>query len=151
MYSQPVDTHTPTQYAADLIEKGYSPDEVREILRNQHLSSPGIKRVLSDLIDNRNLTADLLADFAGIDPATIFRILKGTRNPSRNILIRISLTLKLSIEETQSLLKSGNCAALSGSRERDLIIMQGIIHCHQIDEVNDALTAKGMLTLNSRG
>lgn len=151
MSNQPKDKNTATQYATDLIAQGYSPDEVKDILRNQHIAAPGIKRVLSDLIDSRGLTADRLADFVGIDPATIFRILKGTRNPSRNILLRIALVLKLSMEETQALLKSGNCASLSGSRERDLIIMEGIIHKHFIDEVNYMLTEKGMLDLNSRG
>lgn len=151
MSNQPADKNTATQYAADLIAQGYSTEEVKDILRKQHIATPGIKRVLSDLIDSKGFTADRLADFVGIDPATIFRILKGTRNPSRNILLRIALVLKLSIEETQALLKSGNCASLSGSRERDLVIMEGIIHKRFIDEVNYALTEKGMLDLNSRG
>ena len=78
MSNQPKDKNTATQYATDLIAQGYSPEEVKDILRNQHIATPGIKRVLSDLIDSRGLTADRLADFVGIDPATIFRILKGT-------------------------------------------------------------------------
>ena len=73
------------------------------------------------------------------------------RNPSRNALLRIAMGMELSLEETQVLLKSGNCAALSASRERDLEIMNGIIKKKYYDEVNDALIEKNLPDLDGRG
>ena len=49
------------------------------------------------------------------------------------------------------LLKSGNCAALSASRPRDLIIMDGIINKKYFDDINNVLIEKGLTDLNSRG
>ena len=73
------------------------------------------------------------------------------RNPSRNALLRIAMGMELSLEETQVLLKSGNCAALSASRERDLEIMNGIINKKYYDEVNAALIKKNLPDLDGRG
>ena len=58
--------------------------------------------------------------------------------------------LALSFEETQVLLKSGNCSLLSAARERDLVIMSGIANELDYETVNKELTEKGMPDLNVR-
>lgn len=142
---------SPTSYAAGLIAKGYSPDEVKNIMKREKITFPTISGVLNEMIGAKNLTVEIVAGRADIDPTTIYRFMKRTRNPSRNALLRIAMGMELSLEETQVLLKSGNCAALSASRERDLVIMDGIIQKKYYDEVNDALIQKNLPILDGRG
>lgn len=143
--------NSPTVYAANLIANGYTPDEVKEIMKREKMAFPTISGVLNELIGAKNLTVDIVAGRADIDPATIYRFMNKKRNPSRNALLRIAMGMELSLEETQVLLKSGNCAALSGSRERDIEIMDGIINKKYYDEVNDVLHRKNLPDLNGRG
>ena len=140
-----------TAYAADLIARGYTPDEVRDIMKHEKIVFPTLSGVLNELIGSKNLTVEIVAGRADIDPATIYRFMSKKRNPSRNALLRIAMGMELSLEETQVLLKSGNCAALSASRERDLEIMNGIINKKYYDEVNAALIKKNLPDLDGRG
>lgn len=142
---------SPTAYAAGLIAKGYTPDEVKEIMKREKIVFPTISGVLNEMMGARGLTVEVIAGRADIDPATIYRFMSKKRNPSRNALLRIAMGMKLSLEETQVLLKSGNCAVLSASRERDLEIMDGIIKKKDYDEVNAALVKKNLLDLDGRG
>lgn len=142
---------SPTTYAAGLISKGYTPDEVREIMKREKIVFPTISGVLNEMMGSRDMTVEFVSGSADIDPATIYRFMSGKRNPSRNALLRIAMGMKLSLEETQVLLKSGNCAVLSASRERDLEIMDGIIKKRDYDEVNTALSKKNLPVLDGRG
>ena len=85
-----------------------------------------------------------------MNPSTIYKYLNREENPSRNTLIRLALAMKITLEETQVLLKSGNRAALSGSRVRDVYIMDGIITKKDYDQVNAVLSKNGLLDLNAR-
>lgn len=142
---------SPTVYAAKLIAKGYIPDEVTEIMKREKIVFPTISGVLNEMLGTKNLSVEVVAGRADIDPATIYRFMSKKRNPSRNALLRIAMGMELSLEETQVLLKSGNCAALSASRERDLEIMNGIIKKKYYDEVNAALIKKNLPDLDGRG
>ena len=145
------DNMTPTQWAAKLISDGYSPEKVEQILRREGIAFPTIAGVLNEMLGKKNMSVEMLAGFSGMDPSTIHRILNRTRNPSRNGLIKLALALSLTLEETQVLIKSGNCSALSGTRLRDLVIMDGIINKSNYFDVNKALTEKGLDSLDSKG
>ncbi len=144
-------SNSPTVYATRLIAKGYTTDEVMKIMKREKINFPTISGVLNEMIGAKNLTVEIVAGRADIDPTTIYRFMNKKRNPSRNALLRIAMGMELSLEETQVLLKSGNCAALSGSRERDIEIMNGIINKKDYDEVNAALLRKKLPDLNGRG
>ena len=138
---------SPTIFAAKLILEGHTPDEVKHIMESRKMSYPTVSNVLDEFMSKKKLSVDALADMSGIDASGIRRIMNGQRNPSRNILLRIAMALSLSVEETQVLLKSGNCAPLSAARERDLIIMDAIIHGKKYDSVNELLMSKQMPVL----
>lgn len=142
---------SPTTYAAGLIARGYTPDEVAEIMKREKIIFPTISSVLNEMMGAKGLNMEDVAGRADIDPATIYRFMSKKRNPSRNALIRIAMGMELSLEETQILLKSGNCAALSASRERDLEIMNGIIKKKYYIDVNEALKKKNLPDLDGRG
>ncbi len=145
------DGKSQTQIAAEYLEKGFTPEEVVEIMKREKIFFPSIASVLNEFLGKKNKSVEALAELSGMNPATIYRFMNNERNPSRNALLRMAVTLELSLDETQVLLKSGNCAALSASRPRDLIIMDGIINKKYFDDINNVLIEKGLTDLNSRG
>jgi DNA-binding phage protein len=112
---------------------------------------PTLTDCLNEMIGRQNRPIDAIAGLAGMNTATFHKILSRKMNPSRNMLIRISRSLDMTFEETQILLKSGNCAALSGNRGRDLYLIDGIENKKGIADINDALTSHGYMDLSGRG
>ena len=141
---------TPTEMAAYCFEKGYTPDEVKEVMNRRKIIFPTISEVMNEFMGKKNMSVENIADLSDINPSTIYRIMKKLRNPSRNAIIRIAAALSLSIQETQVLLKSGNCSLLSASRDRDLIIMEGLAQYRDYETINEALKEKSMSDLNIR-
>lgn len=142
---------TPTLRAAEYFQMGYSPQEVMEIMDQEKVVFPSFSGVLMEFLGKRNMSVDTLAGLSGINAASIYRFMNKERNPTRNALLRMAFAMQLSIQDTQVLLKSGNCASLSASRPRDLIIMDGLINMKYIDDVNQALIKRNMMDLSSRG
>lgn len=134
-----------TVAVVNLIKQGYS---IEEIAKKATL--PTLASCLNEMMGRRNLSAQVTADMADINPATLHKIMSRKMVPSRNVLLRISFALEMSFDETQVLLKSGNCAALSGSRERDLYIIDGIENGKTYDVVNKMLTTHGLPDLYSK-
>ncbi len=142
---------TPTEYAAELMQREFTSEEVAEILKQQKIVYPSINDALLSFSGKKNMSYEALADFSGINKATIYKIANRKLNPGRNVLLRIAFALRLSLAETQVLLKAGQKAQLSASKNRDLIIMEGIIHEKFIDDVNKELEEKEFQDLNAKG
>ena len=138
---------TPTTFAAKLILEGHTPEEVKAIMEQRNMNYPSVADVLNEFMSKKKRSVDELSEKSGVNSVSIQRIMNRQRNPSRNILLRIAMALSLSVEETQVLLKSGNCTTLSASRDRDLIIMDAIIHGKNYDDVNELLVSKDMPVL----
>lgn len=126
---------SPTEIAIDLIKRGKSLNTVI-----QEAKLPTLSAYLFEFICKKNISVDTVAGLADLNKTSLYRILNGEMNPRPNVLIRLSRVLDMDIEETQKLLKCGNCASLSGSKPRDVYIMDGIIHNRTITEISDILT-----------
>ncbi len=137
------DTGLNTVTVARLIAEGYPIDEL-----SRQAALPSLAGYLNRMMGRRNYSVEVTAGYAGLNPATIHKIMSQKITPSRNALLRIALALELSFEETQTLLKAGNCAALSGNRHRDLYIIKGLEDHLNFVEVNEMLTAQGFSDLN---
>lgn len=105
---------------------------------------PTLSACLNEFMGQRGLSSDALAGLAGINRATVFKILGDKMKPSQEMLVSFALVLELSFEQTQTLLKCGNCSALSGMRQRDAIIIKGITEHQPLDDVDEALRALGL-------
>lgn len=136
-------THT----IIELIKHGMNYDQIQQEIEKRQWSFPTIRDVLNTLIGQKDQSVRNISDVSGISQTTIYRIMNGTRNATRNMIIRIASAMALDIEETQILLKSANCALL-GSRERDIIIMHGLENKLFCDQINDELKAHNMAPLN---
>ena len=82
--------------------------------------------------------------------ARLYKILNGDTHPTRNVLLRLSRVLEMSIEKTQQLLKMAGLSSLSGSKTEDLIIMYGIINGMRIMDIDQDLTRNGYPGLFSK-
>lgn len=145
-----------TRYAIELMQDGYSAEEAQKIIDEAQMSFPSLLEVMNELLAKKKTSVADAAAWSDTDTATLYRVMKGSRNPSRNLILRVAINLELSLDETQTLLKSCKLAQLSGTRPRDNIIMHGIINREKtdgyiIDEINKELAAKNMLTLEGRG
>lgn len=70
----------------------------------------------------------------------VYKVLNGTRKPSRNIIIAIAFGMKLSIEETQLLLRVSKFAMLDPRDKRDSIIIYSLKSERSIYQLNDLLS-----------
>lgn len=133
---------TPTEIAAYYFEKGHSVEELNELMNKRKITYPTISQVMNEFMGKKNLSVETIADMADVNPATIYKIMSGDRNPKRNVIIRIAIAMVLTIHETNALLKSANCSLLSAARERDLIIMEGIAQEKDYETINETIKAR---------
>lgn len=135
-----------TQAMKDELRKEISPTELI-----QRLSKTSLHSYLLGVMGKKRISTDALAELAALNRASLYRILNGsTKHPQRNVLLRLALVLRLTFDETQTLLYYGGCAALSGNRARDIILSDGIINGRSIDEVNSRLKRHYFIDLYSR-
>ena len=111
---------------------------------------PKLADILNECFGQIDKPIIAIAELSGINNSSIHKALNGEMNPTRNTLLRLAFTMGLSFETTQVLLKSGNRSSLSGGRDRDRIIMQGIIKGYHLGDVCDELARNGFRDLYSK-
>ena len=132
-------------------------------LQNELMSAPDLDRFLSETQDNfydtnfadllmslfekKGISKAALAKKAGISNVYLYQIFSGERNPSRNRILCLCFGLIASLEETQELLKHSGYAQLYAKNKRDAIIIYGLTHNMDLDEVNDRLFSEHEETL----
>lgn len=132
-------------------------------LQNELMSAPDLDRFLSENQDNfydanfadllmslfekKGISKAALAKKAGISNVYLYQIFSGERNPSRNRILCLCYGLTASLDETQELLKHSGYAQLYAKNKRDAIIIYGLTHGMDLDEVNDRLFSEHEETL----
>lgn len=132
-------------------------------LQNELMSAPDLSRFLSenkdvfnhknfsemlqDLFKKKKISKATLARKAGISNVYLYQIFSGERNPSRNRILCLCYGLDATLEETQELLKHSGYAQLYVKDKRDAIIIYGLVHSLELDEVNDRLFSEKEETL----
>lgn len=105
-------------------------------------------RGTSDLPVDKSV--EVIAGLADLNKTTLYRILNGEMNPKRNVLLRLSRVLNMDLDETQDLLKCGNVATLSGTRPRDILIMDGILSGKDLTDISGILKEHALPDLFSK-
>ena len=77
----------------------------------------------------------------------MYQLFSGIRRPSRDRLIALAISMNVSLEEMQELLRHGGFAELYARDKRDAILIFGISHQMTLHEMNDLLFDKGVETL----
>lgn len=104
-------------------------------------------RLLQELFDQRGISKATLAKRSGMSEVYLHQLFAGGRNPSRNRILCLCFGLSATLEETQDLLTGSGNASLYARDRRDAIILYGLLHGLELDEVNDRLFLEGEQTL----
>lgn len=94
---------------------------------------------LNTLIEERGLKKSDVIHRAGLDRSYAYQIFDGHKNPNRDKVIALCLSMRLGLEETQRLLKQTGYPLLYAKFKQDSIILFGLQHSLSTMEVNDLL------------
>ena len=103
--------------------------------------------MLLKMFQKSGLSKAALAKRAGTSEVYLYQIFSGERTPSRDRTICLCYGLSATLEETQELLKCSGLAQLYVKNRRDAIIIYGLAHKMELDEINDRLFAEEEATL----
>ncbi len=77
----------------------------------------------------------------------VYKVFKGERLPSRDVLISIAFGMRLSLEEAQLLLRISKFAILDAREKRDSILIYCLTHGCDVFQTDDMLDAQDATTL----
>ncbi len=104
-----------------------------------------IGHYLFELLIKYNKKAHIVSTDAYLASGYVGNIINHKRTrPSRDVLIRICLTLNTTVEETQKLLRYAGHSPLYVRRKRDVMIWFGLMKGQSLDEVNDNIIKRGL-------
>ena len=106
-----------------------------------------ICQLLGQLYDKKAISKAALARKAGMSEVYLHQVFSGRRKPSRDRLLCLCIGMEASLEEIQSLLKQAVYAQLYPKTRRDSIIIYGILHHMELEEINDKLFTENERTL----
>ena len=89
-----------------------------------------------------------LINQAGLDQSYGYKIFRGQHLPSRDIIIKLALVLRLNLTETQRLLKLGQVNELYPRNERDAIIIFCLNQKKSLTETDEELYKHQQKTLS---
>lgn len=103
--------------------------------------------MLQKLFQKSGLSKATLAKRAGTSEVYLYQLFSGERRPSRDRTICLCYGLSCTLEETQELLMCSGLAQLYVKNRRDAIVIYGLAHEMELNEINDRLYAEGEATL----
>ena len=95
---------------------------------------------LEALCRDRKLVAEKAIRQSGIDRSYGHQLFNGTRQPSRDKVLQLAIGMRLTVEETQRLLRSAGKSALYPRLRRDAVVLYGLGRAMSVMEVQSLLT-----------
>ncbi|NBI68322.1 XRE family transcriptional regulator [Pseudoflavonifractor sp. 60] len=106
-----------------------------------------VSTFLTNLYEKCGLSKAELARRAEMSEVYLHQVFSGRRRPSRDRLLCLCVSMEVSLEDTQRLLKQVGYAPIYLKLKRDAIIGHGILHRTPLTEVNDKLFSENEKTL----
>lgn len=103
---------------------------------------------LNTMIREKEFKKSMIINQSGLDRSYAYQIFDGQRTPNRDKVLALCLSMKLSIEETQQLLKHTSYTPLYARFRRDSIILFGLEHALSVIEINELLYEMNEAILN---
>ena len=107
-----------------------------------------LTQYLSILLERHNLTKQEVYAASNLDRSLTYQIFNGSRRPSRNALFSIALGMRLTLPETQRLLKIAQRGELYPKNRRDAAILFCIFQKLSLIETELLLDSIGEPCLN---
>ncbi|MBQ8249021.1 MAG: helix-turn-helix transcriptional regulator [Clostridia bacterium] len=101
---------------------------------------------LGEALNHKNMILSEVAKASG-QGEYVYKVFRGERKPSRDVVLAIAIGMKMNTDETTLLLRIAKLAALDPRDKRDSIILYSLKEGHEIDKVNDLLYEMNEQTL----
>ncbi len=108
-------------------------------LDEKEYNGPAISVYLCDLLTEHQMEVREAIKKLGLERTYGYQMFNGTRKPTRTMLVRLGLLLKLSLEEVNRLLKIGGKEALYPRRREDAAAIYAIEKKLSLEEWEDML------------
>ena len=109
-----------------------------DVLGNDSFYVPSLAADLAALLRDHHMTVRDIVLRCNLDRSYGYQMFNGTRTPTRNFLLKLSLLLRLSETEAQRLLKIAGRPPLYARNRRDAAVLYGLTHGLSMEET-DAL------------
>lgn len=110
-------------------------------LSAEEFGLPPLPEYLRDLLAERGVTVGDVVVRCGLDRSYAYQLFNGTRRPTRNFLLLLSLTLGLEEGEAQRLLKLAGRPPLYARDRRDAGVLYALSHGLSPEEADSLLLA----------
>lgn len=129
-------------------------DELRaapelETYLDQVATHRSLAEYLSELLETKELKRVDVVRGAGLNETFGYQIFMGTRQASRDNLLKLAFALGCTLREANRLLKAGGVNELYCKERRDAILIYALDHGMTRQEVDEALYSFGEETLGS--
>ena len=113
-----------------------------QVLVGGDYTLPSLPIYLNSLLHRHGLTVQDVVVACNLDRSYGYQLFNGTRRPSRELLLRLALLLKLG-EEAQRLLKIAGRQPLYARNRRDAAVLYALTHNLTADATQDLLAELG--------
>lgn len=113
------------------------------ILRDPAFGGADLTAYLRGLLEARGRSVQDIILRCNLDRSYGYQLFNGTRTPTRDFLLLLSVVLQLPEEEAQRLLKLAGRPALYPRNRRDAAVLYALSHRLSLDEANALLTDLG--------
>jgi transcriptional regulator with XRE-family HTH domain len=110
---------------------------------------PPVGEYIDELRREKELKKETLFKLSCISTIYGHEIIRGLKNPSRDTLIQFAFALKLTVDETNRLLKIGEKAQLYPMLKRDSLIIFALSHGLNIVQFNISAEESGILPIGN--
>lgn len=114
---------------------------------SEHMNAPAFHEYLSEIISEKGIDAAELGLRTLLSRSFTYQICSGDRIPGRDIILRIALTLELSVDVTQRMLRLAGRGALYPRIKRDSVIIFALANKYGIYKTDETLSRLGQETL----
>ena len=107
------------------------------------IEEPSLSQYLYHLMEERHLTPREIITATGVHRSYFYAVLAGQKIPGKNIILRFSLALHCTLNETNRLLRLAGLSDLYSLMRRDAVLIYAIEHKAGIQQANELLEKAG--------
>ena len=93
---------------------------------------------LTELLRQKDMSLAQVVNQSG-QGEYVYKVFRGERRPSRDVVLAIAFGMQLCVEETQLLLRISKLAVLDPRDKRDSVILYSLKERHTVAQANDLL------------
>lgn len=106
---------------------------------DRSFDAPDFPSYLSSLMEERAVSAARLGELALLSRSFTYQLCSGVRSPSRDIVLRLALSLSLPVELAQRLLRSARRGALYPKVRRDAVFIFALTRRLSLPDTDELL------------